>query len=90
MQQEILIIEDDADIAESLQYNFKRENFRVSVAESGRKACGSRSMKKPAIVDCSRFDASRNERNGTLPPIEARNFDREDTDYYVDRESRRN
>ena len=37
MLQEILIIEDDADIAESLQYNFKRENFRVSVAESGEK-----------------------------------------------------
>ena len=35
--QEILIIEDDADIAESLQYNFKREGFRSSLAESGEK-----------------------------------------------------
>jgi DNA-binding response OmpR family regulator len=35
MLQEILIIEDDADIAESLQYNFKREGFRPVVAESG-------------------------------------------------------
>ena len=35
--QEILIIEDDADIAESLQYNFKREGFRSVVAESGEK-----------------------------------------------------
>jgi DNA-binding response OmpR family regulator len=35
--QEILIIEDDADIAESLQYNFKREGFRPVVAESGEK-----------------------------------------------------
>jgi DNA-binding response OmpR family regulator len=35
MLQEILIIEDDADIAESLQYNFKREGFRPIVAESG-------------------------------------------------------
>ncbi|MGI8788614.1 MAG: response regulator transcription factor [Pyrinomonadaceae bacterium] len=35
--QEILIIEDDADIAESLQYNFKREGFRAIVAESGEK-----------------------------------------------------
>lgn len=34
---EILIIEDDADIAESLQYNFKREGFRTVVAESGEK-----------------------------------------------------
>ncbi len=37
MLQEILIIEDDADIAESLQYNFKREGFRTALAESGEK-----------------------------------------------------
>ncbi len=35
MQQTILIIEDDADIAESLEYNFKREGFRTMIAESG-------------------------------------------------------
>ena len=37
MQQTILIIEDDADIAESLEYNFKREGFRTVIAESGEK-----------------------------------------------------
>lgn len=37
MLQNILVIEDDADIAESLHYNFKREGFRVNVAESGEK-----------------------------------------------------
>ena len=37
MQQNILIVEDDADIAESLNYNLKREGFRPSVAESGEK-----------------------------------------------------
>lgn len=37
MQQSILIIEDDADIAESLLYNFKREGFRSMIAESGEK-----------------------------------------------------
>jgi DNA-binding response OmpR family regulator len=37
MLPEILIIEDDADIAESLQYNFKREGFRPVLAESGEK-----------------------------------------------------
>ena len=37
MLQNILIVEDDADIAESLQYNFKREGFRPIVAESGEK-----------------------------------------------------
>lgn len=35
MQQTILIIEDDADIAESLHYNLKREGFKPVVAESG-------------------------------------------------------
>ncbi len=35
--QNILIVEDDADIAESLQYNFKREGFRPTLAESGEK-----------------------------------------------------
>lgn len=35
MLQQILIIEDDADIAESLHYNFKREGFKPMVAESG-------------------------------------------------------
>ena len=37
MLNEILIIEDDADIAESLRYNFKREGFRPVIAESGEK-----------------------------------------------------
>ena len=37
MLQNILIVEDDPDIAESLQYNFKREGFRPIVAESGEK-----------------------------------------------------
>ncbi len=35
--QTILIVEDDADIAESLQYNLKREGFRPVIAESGEK-----------------------------------------------------
>jgi DNA-binding response OmpR family regulator len=37
MQDSILIIEDDADIAESLHYNFRREGFRTTIAESGEK-----------------------------------------------------
>jgi DNA-binding response OmpR family regulator len=37
MQPNILIVEDDADIAESLHYNLKREGFRPFVAESGEK-----------------------------------------------------
>ncbi len=37
MQQTILIIEDDADIAEGLHYNLKREGFRPYIAESGEK-----------------------------------------------------
>jgi DNA-binding response OmpR family regulator len=37
MLQHILIIEDEPDIAESLRYNFERERYKVSVAESGEK-----------------------------------------------------
>ncbi len=37
MQESILIIEDDADIAEGLHYNFRREGFRATIAESGEK-----------------------------------------------------
>jgi DNA-binding response OmpR family regulator len=33
----ILIVEDDSDIAESLQYNFRREGFAPVIAESGEK-----------------------------------------------------
>src|SRR3954453_23893994 len=35
MNERILIIEDDPDIAESLTYNLKREGFHVHVAHSG-------------------------------------------------------
>lgn len=37
MLQNILIVEDEPDIAESLHYNFKREGFRPFIAESGEK-----------------------------------------------------
>lgn len=31
----ILIIEDEADISDSLRYNFERENFKVQIANTG-------------------------------------------------------
>jgi DNA-binding response OmpR family regulator len=37
MQPNILIVEDDADIAEGLHYNLKREGFRATIAESAEK-----------------------------------------------------
>ncbi|MDQ3799713.1 MAG: response regulator transcription factor [Acidobacteriota bacterium] len=37
MNQHILIIEDEPDIAESLSYNFQRDGFKAQVAESGEK-----------------------------------------------------
>ena len=37
MRQNILIVEDEADIAESLRYNFEREGFKTDIAESGEK-----------------------------------------------------
>jgi DNA-binding response OmpR family regulator len=37
MSQNILIIEDEPDISESLRYNFERDGFRTQIAESGEK-----------------------------------------------------
>lgn len=37
MRHYILIVEDEADIAESLRYNFERERFKTAIAESGEK-----------------------------------------------------
>jgi len=37
MSQNILIVEDEPDIAESLRYNFEREGYKVLIAESGEK-----------------------------------------------------
>ena len=37
MTGKILIVEDEADIAESLRYNFEREGFKTQIAESGEK-----------------------------------------------------
>jgi DNA-binding response OmpR family regulator len=37
MSQNVLIVEDDPDIAESLSYNLKREGYRPHIAESGEK-----------------------------------------------------
>jgi two-component system, OmpR family, alkaline phosphatase synthesis response regulator PhoP len=37
MNQHILIIEDEPDIAESLRYNFERDGFKPQIAESGEK-----------------------------------------------------
>ena len=37
MQPHILIVEDDVDIAEGLEYNLKREGFRTTIAESAEK-----------------------------------------------------
>lgn len=55
MQQKILIIEDDPDIAESLEYNLRREGFRTSIAESGEKglrlALGEKTTPSLVILD---------------------------------------
>ena len=37
MKERILIIEDDADIAEGVSYNLKRDGYRTEIAESGEK-----------------------------------------------------
>jgi len=55
MHQRILVVEDDADIAESLEYNLQRAGFRPVVAESGEKglhlALDKRNRPKLIILD---------------------------------------
>jgi len=55
MHQRILVVEDDADIAESLEYNLQRAGFRPVVAESGEKglhlALNKRDRPKLIILD---------------------------------------
>ena len=55
MHQKILVVEDDADIAESLEYNLQRAGFRPVLAESGEKglhlALDKRNRPKLIILD---------------------------------------
>ncbi|HQZ82762.1 MAG TPA: response regulator transcription factor [Pyrinomonadaceae bacterium] len=55
MHQRILVVEDDADIAESLEYNLQRAGFRPVIAESGEKglhlALDKRNRPKLIILD---------------------------------------
>ncbi len=50
MSQRILIIEDEADIAESLRYNFFREGFEVQIAESGEKGLRLALESAPSLI----------------------------------------
>ncbi len=50
MSQRILIIEDEADIAESLRYNFFREGFEVQIAESGEKGLRLALESTPSLI----------------------------------------
>lgn len=47
---EILIIEDDRDIAESLEYNLAKEGFKVSKAYDGAQGLKSAETKLPALI----------------------------------------
>ncbi len=46
----ILIIEDDPDIAELVEYNLEREGFRVDAAESGEAGLGMALSRQPSLV----------------------------------------
>ncbi len=50
MNQNILIIEDEPDIAESLRYNFGREGFQTTIAESGEKGLRLAFDTSPALI----------------------------------------
>ena len=79
MQQNILIVEDDADIAESLQYNLRREGYRPTIAESGEKGLRLALDEKNA----------RHDRNGAVPKAPSRIADQADTYHHAHRQGRR-
>lgn len=75
MKGPILIVEDDPDIAESVQYNLRREGFKTQVAESGEKgyqlAAESRTAPSLIVLDLmlpgmSGMDLCRRLRNEAL------------------------
>lgn len=46
----ILVIEDDSDIVEIIQYNFEREGYRVITASNGEKGIEASAARKPALI----------------------------------------
>lgn len=46
----VLVVDDDPDIVELLQYNLKKEGYEVSVAENGRKAIEVAQVVKPDVI----------------------------------------
>ncbi len=46
----VLVIEDDSDIVEIIQFNFEREGYRVISASNGEKGIDAAIMRRPAII----------------------------------------
>ncbi len=46
----LLVIEDDADIVEIIQYNFEREGYRIIAASNGEKGIDAAKARRPALV----------------------------------------
>jgi len=46
----VLVIEDDLDIVEIIQYNFEREGYRVITASNGEKGIDLAQSRKPALI----------------------------------------
>ena len=46
----VLVVDDDPDIVELLQYNLTREGYEVSVAENGKKAIDMAQSVKPDVI----------------------------------------
>ncbi len=49
-REKILVIEDDADIAELMEYNLAREGFVVKVARSGEEGLSLAKLRRPDII----------------------------------------
>jgi two-component system, OmpR family, response regulator RegX3 len=72
----ILIVEDEAPLADTIRYNLEREGYRVSVAEDGRRALQRFEAESPALVildlmlpELSGLDVCRQIRQRSQVPI---------------------
>ena len=72
----ILVVEDEASLADTIRYNLEREGYRVSVAEDGRRALERFEAEPPALVildlmlpELSGLDVCRQIRQRSQVPI---------------------
>ena len=87
MTRPILIIEDDADISESLKYNFEREGLPAVTAPTGEAGLtAALNEREPPRLDHSRSDVAGNEWHRVVPPLATRTGHPAHADHHADGE----